>query len=633
MMQYMCKYTPVELIKAFGVPVEMPNHETEDLSEADTLIHNNVCSHARQLLLSLKGAEEAVLTNCCDSVRRVADVLGAGKIKGRTAESAGSVKLYMLDLPHTDAGCAIDRFAGELERFVGRYASESGRTFDRGLFLKEWRASAEAWAVKMRELRKRPYVALLGARVPEELLVEIRKELLPLGVADLTCLGSRDIASPPEDAEEISDHELMRSYAEALLHQIPCMRMASIGGRRQLTEDPALIGIIYNTVRFCDYYEFEFAGLRKRVTVPMLKIETDYTSQTRGQLRTRLEAFGEQMKVRQGRGTSEGDLEATRAEGRDAAVQGGGYAPGRDEVGYGSREGAAKAGGHAATSEENAASDGRTKNMTERGASSQKDMIAVGIDSGSTTTNVVAVRGDGEIAAFKVIRTGAKASVAAETALKDIEAALGKGRETFGHICATGYGRANIPFANSVKTEITCHARGAHKFNPETRCVIDIGGQDSKVICLDADGQVSNFIMNDKCAAGTGRFLEMMARTLELDVAEMDRLGLLWKHDLTISSTCTVFAESEVISLIAEDKETPDIIHGLNKSVAARTYGLVRRARGAGPFMMTGGVARNPGLVKEIEAKIGEPLYIAREPDLAGALGAALFALEECGAK
>ena len=604
MMQYMCKYTPVELIKAFGVPVEMPNHETEDLSEADTLIHNNVCSHARQLLLALKGAEEAVLTNCCDSVRRVADVLGAGEIKGRTTESAGSAKLYMLDLPHTDAGCAIDRFAGELERFVSRYASESGRVFDRGLFLKEWRASAEAWAVKMRELRKRPYVALLGARVPEELLVEIRKKLLPLGVADLTCLGSRDIASPPENAEILDDHELMRAYAEALLHQIPCMRMASIGGRRQLTEDPALIGIIYNTVRFCDYYEFEFAGLRKRVTVPMLKIETDYTSQTRGQLKTRLEAFGEQMKVRQGRGMSEGDLEATRAEGRDAAA-----------------------------SEENAAPDGRTKNMTERGASSQKDMIAVGIDSGSTTTNVVAVRGDGEIAAFKVIRTGAKASVAAETALKDIEAALGRGRETFGHICATGYGRANIPFANSVKTEITCHARGAHKFNPETRCVIDIGGQDSKVICLDADGQVSNFIMNDKCAAGTGRFLEMMARTLELDVAEMDRLGLLWKHDLTISSTCTVFAESEVISLIAEDKETPDIIHGLNKSVAARTYGLVRRARGAGPFMMTGGVARNPGLVKEIEAKIGEPLYIAKEPDLAGALGAALFALEECGVK
>ena len=132
--------------------------------------------------------------------------------------------------------------------------------------------------------------------------------------------------------------------------------------------------------------------------------------------------------------------------------------------------------------------------------------------------------------------------------------------------------------------------------------------------------------MNDKCAAGTGRFLEMMARTLELELGDMDKLGLEWKKDLTISSTCTVFAESEVISLIAEDRETSDIIHGLNKAVAQRTYGLVQRVRGTGPFMMTGGVARNPGLVKEIEAKIGEPLSISDHPDLAGALGAAHFA-------
>jgi predicted CoA-substrate-specific enzyme activase len=135
--------------------------------------------------------------------------------------------------------------------------------------------------------------------------------------------------------------------------------------------------------------------------------------------------------------------------------------------------------------------------------------------------------------------------------------------------------------------------------------------------------------MNDKCAAGTGRFLEMMARTLELDMDEMSQRGLSWKRDLTISSMCTVFAESEVISLIADNHTDSDIIHGLNKSIAAKTASMVSRAKGQGPYMMTGGVARNQGVVQALEARLGEELYITESPDLCGALGAALFALEE----
>ena len=129
-------------------------------------------------------------------------------------------------------------------------------------------------------------------------------------------------------------------------------------------------------------------------------------------------------------------------------------------------------------------------------------------------------------------------------------------------------------------TEITCHARGAHRLYPQARAIVDIGGQDSKVICLDGEGNVTNFVMNDKCAAGTGRFLELMARTLELEMDEMAAIGLSWEQELTISSMCTVFAESEVVSLIADNHSAADIVHGLNQSVAGKTAAL---ASGRGP--------------------------------------------------
>ena len=590
MMQYMCKYSPIELIKAFGTEVVMPNGEAEDLNWADSLIHGNVCAHARQVLGEARHQKAVLLTNCCDSIRRVADTLAletaveaapAADGHKRTALKA-SPRVHMLDLPHNDNACAIRLFAGTLKRFRDNYAGETGLAFDRETFLREWKNSAEVWRIKRGGMAGAPYVAVMGARASEELLIAIHKKMLPLGVEDLTCLGCRSIGEPPSDAGSLTEDELFEAYAGALLRQIPCMRMTAVAGRRELTEDPGLKGIVYNTIRFCDYYDFEYASLRSRTDVPILKIESDYTSQTRGQLMTRLEAFAEQF----------------------AGIR----------SSLGSRD-------------KTASKEAGTAGMTnDRKEGEGLKPLYVGIDSGSTTTNAVAINENGEMEAWCVLRTGAKASQAAEAALDDLAAQTGRDKETFTRVCATGYGRMGIAAADFTRTEITCHARGAHILDPKARCVIDIGGQDSKVICLDKEGQVTGFVMNDKCAAGTGRFLEMMARTLELELGDMDKLGLEWKKDLTISSTCTVFAESEVISLIAEDRETSDIIHGLNKAVAQRTYGLVQRVRGTGPFMMTGGVARNPGLVKEIEAKIGESLSISDHPDLAGALGAAHFA-------
>ena len=260
-------------------------------------------------------------------------------------------------------------------------------------------------------------------------------------------------------------------------------------------------------------------------------------------------------------------------------------------------------------------------------------MIGIGIDIGSTAAKAAVVDGEGSVAWTCVQPTGFS-SVDASERLREALAAAGYDVAADDvRVVATGYGRVAVPYAHKVVTEITCHARGAHHLDPAVRTVIDIGGQDSKVIRLSESGAVETFAMNDKCAAGTGRFLEMMARTLQMKLPEMSELGLDWHNDVTISSMCTVFAESEVVSLIARSTAPADIIHGLNKSVAGKTAALARRTGGVAPFMMTGGVARNRGVVKELETALKAPVEVSEYSQLCGSLGAALFALEKMGVK
>ena len=251
-----------------------------------------------------------------------------------------------------------------------------------------------------------------------------------------------------------------------------------------------------------------------------------------------------------------------------------------------------------------------------------------GIDSGSTSTDVVILDKDRKVVTGIILPTGAGAAIGAERALEEALKKSGLNREDIDALVTTGYGRTAIQAGDKSITEITCHARGAHYLDPEVRTVVDIGGQDSKVIRLDGDGAVVNFVMNDKCAAGTGRFLEMMARTMEMSLDEMSKTGLTYKEDITISSMCTVFAESEVVSLIAQNKATDDIVHGLNKAVASKTAALARRVGGEEKYMMTGGVSKNQGLVMTLEEKLGTKLVISDMAQLCGALGAALFAAD-----
>ncbi|WP_298021529.1 acyl-CoA dehydratase activase [uncultured Dysosmobacter sp.] len=553
MIGYTCKYTPAELLRAFGGDPVLLDGEEADFELAESLTHANLCCHAKALIQQGSRTDALIMMDCCDSLRRSYDVLSL---------DSRHTFLKLMDLPHENGQCARERFKQELLRLAAAYGGSRGTDFSRDAFLVACRESSQP-------LPNEPFLAVLGARVSPPLLDLIQKQLA-LPVVNLTCSGNRNLEAPPQDAENMDFDQLMDWYSGALLRMIPCMRMTSVAGRKELTNHPQLKGIVYNTVKFCDFYSFDYAALKRETAIPILKIESDYMPQPSGQLSTRLEAFSESL------------------------------LPERS---------------HRRTP---------MNKTTERAAS-----LYAGIDSGSTTTNMVVINEKKEILASAIVRTGAKAQNGAKAALEEVCRQLSVQPEAFAAIMATGYGRSNIPFATDTKTEITCHARGAFFLNPAIRTIVDIGGQDSKVICLDENGAVTNFIMNDKCAAGTGRFLEMMARTLELDMDQMSRQGLTWKKDLTISSMCTVFAESEVISLIADNHTDSDIIHGLNKSIAAKTASMVSRAKGTGPYMMTGGVARNKGVVQALEARLGENLYITDAPDLCGAIGAALFALEE----
>ena len=203
---------------------------------------------------------------------------------------------------------------------------------------------------------------------------------------------------------------------------------------------------------------------------------------------------------------------------------------------------------------------------------------------------------------------------------------LGMDASSVMKIISTGYGRNSVDFADKSMTEIICHGAGAHFINPEVRSIIDIGGQDSKALVVDKDGKVKDFVMNDKCAAGTGRFLEVMARALEVNLDDFGALSLRSESPSKISSICTVFAESEVISLISKGEVRENIIAGIHDSVASRVFAMAQRIGLSQPIMMTGGVAKNIGVVKALEKKIGSPVEVNDYAQVNGAIGAAVLA-------
>ncbi|MGP8078875.1 MAG: acyl-CoA dehydratase activase [Thermoplasmata archaeon] len=254
--------------------------------------------------------------------------------------------------------------------------------------------------------------------------------------------------------------------------------------------------------------------------------------------------------------------------------------------------------------------------------------VVAGVDIGSTTAKCVLLGEDSQVVGKSLSVVGVDIVKDAERALEAALADAHLPRSDVAFVTGTGYGRYKVYFGQLVVTEISCHARGAHFLFPGTRLVVDIGGQDTKAIRINDQGEVVDFAMNDKCAAGTGRFLEVCANALGFDIGEIGALSLQARRPVKVTSTCTVFAESEVTSYVSRGKDPKDILAGLHASIVNRTLSLMQRVGVEPEVTFTGGVSQNEGMVRALHNRLGSPVNVSPLSQYLGALGAALHGLE-----
>jgi len=253
---------------------------------------------------------------------------------------------------------------------------------------------------------------------------------------------------------------------------------------------------------------------------------------------------------------------------------------------------------------------------------------AAGVDVGSTQTKAVVIDESGQIVGRALTDTGANVMAAAEKAFAMAVADASVDEEEVEFVIGTGYGRYKVTFGNAQVTEISCHARGAVHMFPKTRTVLDMGGQDTKAIRVGEHGEIGDFCMNDKCAAGTGRFLGAASTALEIPLGELGPTALRAERTVKISTTCTVFAESEILSWLGKGRKVEDILLGVHQSISSRSIGLLRRVGIEPEVTFTGGVAKNTGMIKTLEDGLGLKINVSPDSHYMGALGAALFSLD-----
>ncbi len=548
MIGYVSRYTPVEVLEAFGIESAVMELDLEHTAGADEYIRN-VCGYAKAVLLAgLRGGYEAlVLPGCCESLRRVADVL----------EQEAGVKIYRLALPKVSGEEAERQFAREVKGFIQRLAVDTGKGFDMECFVA---AIARGKAEPPHE-----HIAALGACLPDWVTPVFEVDGT-ISAVDYSCSNMRrhfdDVNARGEDGRSVIDW-----YAAQLLCQLPVLH-AGETDRARVYAAKGTEGILHHSAAHCDFYGMAQAEMGAHL--PELELETEFSASGRAQAASRIQSFLE----------SNGWLAGALAAGSTQPKR-------RKRNGY-----------------------------------------YVGIDSGSASTNAVILDVAGNIVAKGSLSTGEKCQQSAKILVDVLLKQKGIDRSLVCYTVATGYGRNVLPDIDRDITEITCHAKGASHIFPGAATVIDVGGQDCKVIKLDGEGGVTDFLMNDKCAAGTGRFMEMMAEKLGIPINGLGAAGQAWEKDVSITSTCAVFAESEVVSLLAEGTAIADIVHGINGSVANKLLAMAVREDCSGPFVMTGGVAQNADVVSALSERLGEAVLVPEEPQLTGALGAALFALE-----
>ncbi|UCF40183.1 MAG: 2-hydroxyglutaryl-CoA dehydratase [Gemmatimonadota bacterium] len=253
---------------------------------------------------------------------------------------------------------------------------------------------------------------------------------------------------------------------------------------------------------------------------------------------------------------------------------------------------------------------------------------AAGVDVGSTQTKAVIIDEERTIVSRSLTETGANVIRAAENAFQEALRGGDLREEEVEYVVGTGYGRYKVTFGNTQVTEISCHGRGAVHMFPDTRTVVDMGGQDTKAIRVSPTGEIVDFCMNDKCAAGTGRFLGAASSALDIPLDQLGPTALRGERPVKISTTCTVFAESEVLSWLGKGKKIEDILLGVHQSIAARSAGLLRRVGIESDVTFTGGVAKNTAMIEALNERLALKVNVSEESHYMGALGAALFALD-----
>lgn len=550
MIGYVCKYTPVEVLESMGIQCERIEPESSNFEISDSLTHPNMCSYSKAVLEHCLKAhyDGIILPDCCDSIRRLYDIL-----KSQNASNF----IYLLSIPRKNNESSCRLFLNNISGLISSCEKNFNTKFQIDKLIEKINGQKADDTYEADEKG----IILTGARC-QSTTIDIIKNTNTKILHNYTCNGRiNHFKGQPENKDDV-----LLWYASSLLNQFPCMRMADISKRYETIKSDIknVSGIIHHTVKFCDYYSYDYANIIKDSKIPVLKVETDYSKQCEGQIKTRVEAFVETI-------------------------------------------GGAK---------------------VQKADNTRKSGITAGIDSGSLSTNAVILDKNKKILSYSIVLTGAKSIDSSYKAYEEALESAGLKKEDVDYIVSTGYGRSAIPFSDRHVTEITCHGKGAHFINGNVRTIIDIGGQDSKVIRLDDKGEVTDFAMNDKCAAGTGRFLEMMSKTLEIPLSKMGEESQKAHEEIAITSMCTVFAESEVVSLIAQNKNKADILMGLNNSIASKVASLLNRIGKQEIYMMTGGVAKNIGVVHAIEKKIGAKVLTPPEPQIVGALGAALIAQE-----
>lgn len=602
---YTCSYVPLEILHAAGfIPVRLSG-SPDCCQQEETDLSRNICPYAQAILndfhVQRPNIAGVVVTDSCDAMKKVFDVL-----------YLDGVFVQSLSVPRKITEGAERYFAGQLKELYRVLCEVTGRDPDPGKVIEAsglyrrlrehletckqknlFPSYAQYFAFRQeiyhtdplegfRRLEKvlaSPYenrsnegipVVITGSPMPGEGMFSVIEESGFSIVENDSCLDAR---WEPEERNGITATGDPFAYlARIYLNKTPCARME--GRKRELEKLEALYpekvkGFIHFRMPFCDLYGFDLIHLLGSTgKQAILPLETDGSVQSEGQIRTRVQAFAEMIGI------------GKNIENREKKVM-------------------------------------------------HKGSLFCGIDIGSTTVDGVILGKEGRILCHRIVKTGPGAEQAAMRMYREMLEEISADEKSVACITATGYGRESLGFAGGTVTEISCHARGIQHLLPGTRFVVDIGGQDSKVIKIDETGNVNDFQMNDKCAAGTGRFLEVMAGALEIDLSAMSSLSRHKGEPVSISSVCTVFAESEVISLLGKGHKPPAIVKGIYTSITNRLEGMIRRVGFQSPAAVTGGGALNTGLVEHLEKRLGVKFASPAVPQIVGAVGAALFGMDQ----